>query len=274
MQEKDFGSGNRPPSPGSVTRALNGISKEKESMSPAAASPSLGGVTAKFSTMLPSRVQSRPASPPRSGTRSDPNTHYLVSFEVLVKRLVHGLVQPPSSTPPADPNATQHIAREAMHEALEALESFRVISAAINSPNASGRMLSALRRLRDDIDDISEEALDDALEDLPAIALFAIILRRANSTLPSEARLKTPTELFGWTSAEFDRQVLSGFGSAEEWGRRIALALRPEVERVLMVLVTQVGEKPGKDIVEAIEWVKCLGIAGEARVAVKCAGAS
>jgi len=274
VSEKDQGATDpRPPSPGSVSKALRDIGKESEAAPAVVASPALSGVTAKFTTMLPSRAQSRAPSPPRSINRYDPMTHYLFSFESLVKRLVNNLVPPPSTTAPIDPKSTEHLAREALHEALEALESFRIVSIAINFPNASARLLSAMRRLRDDIDDISEEALDDALEDMPAVTLFTMLLRRANASLPQE-RLKTPAELFGYTSAEFERQVLSGFGAAEEWERRVALALRPEVERVLSAMVGEIGEKPGKEVMEAIEWVRCLGVAGEARAAVKSVGAT
>lgn len=274
VSEKDCGmTPNRPPSPGSVHKALNNITKEKEATPTVVASPSLGGVTAKLTTMLPSRAQSRPPSPARSAKRLDPMTHYLVSFEALTKRLVNNLVEAPSGTAPTDLNATEHIARGALHEALEALESFRIVSAAMHSSNASARLLSAMRRLRDDIDDISEEELDDALEDMPAVTLFTILLRQANATLPDHEKLESPAELIGWTHAEYERQVLSGFGAAEEYARRVALALRPELERGLSVLVTQVGEKPGKEMIEAIEWVRCLGVAGEARAAVKSAGA-
>jgi len=56
-------------------------------------------------------------------------------------------------------------------------------------------------------------------------------------------------------------------------GRRVALALRPEIERVLTAMVSQIGEKPGKEVMDVMEWVRCLGVAGEARAAVKSAGA-
>ena len=262
----------RPPSPGSVSKALNNLGKEREAPHPTA-TPPLGVVTAKFSTMLPSRAPSRAPSPPRTASRSDPTTQYLLSFEALVKRLVTNLVQPPATSAPTDPNATEHIAREALHEALEAVESFRIVSAAMHPPSSSTRILSALRRIRDDIDDVSEEPLDDALEDMPAVTLFIMLLHRANSSLPNE-KMKDPAELLGWTHAEYERQVLSGFGAAEEWARRVASVMRPEVERVLSVSLQDVGEKPEKDETEAMEWVKCLGVAGDARAAVKSAGAT
>ena len=271
--EKDFGSnGPRPPSPGSVSKALNGLNKESDTTPAAVASPSLSGVTAKFTTMLPSRAQSRAPSPPRVTNRVDPTTQYLISFEALVKRLVNKLVLPPQAAGPVDPNATEHLAREALHEALEAVESFRIITMAMHSTAPSSRLLSALRRLRDDIDDISEEPLDDALEDLPVVTLLTILLRQASSLLPDE-KLKTPAELFGWTAMEYERQVLSGFGQAEEYGRKVALALRPEVERILSATVAGIGEKPGRELIEGMEWIRCLGVAGEARAAVKSAGA-
>ncbi|WVQ97890.1 hypothetical protein IAU59_005007 [Kwoniella sp. CBS 9459] len=289
VAEKELGSGlNRPPSPGSVARALAGLGKEKEAAPAVVAAPSLGGVTAKLTSSLsiiPSRSQSRPPSPPRGAQRLDPLTHALISLEGLVKRLVKDLVQPLSANASAaDPNAAEHIAREALHEALEALASFKTVSSAMHKgASTSTRMLASARRLRDDIDDPVEEALDDALEDLPAVTLFTILVRQANialSTVPSGdeknplLKIRMPAEIWGWTNAEYERQVLSGFSAAEEWGRRFAMTVKPDIEKVLSTIASQSFEKPGRETLDAVEWVKTLGVACEARCGVKVVGAA
>ncbi len=84
-------------------------------------------------------------------------------------------MQPPSATA-SDPNATEHLAREALHEALEAVESLKIVSAAMADPAQGGataatgtpsaRIMNSLIRVRDDVDDEHEESLDDAVEDL------------------------------------------------------------------------------------------------------------
>ncbi|WRT64954.1 uncharacterized protein IL334_001895 [Kwoniella shivajii] len=298
VSEKEIGGPiNRPPSPGSVAKALAGLGKDKEATPSVVAHPSLGGVTAKLTSSLsiiPSRSQSRPPSPPRGAQKLHSATHALLSLEGLVKRLVGGLVQAPTApgaSASQDPNATEHIAREALHEALEALSSFRVISNAMyKGASCSSRLLASARRLRDDIDDPVEESLDDAMEDLPAVTLFTILLRQANialSTLPvtdadeksvysGTMKIRTPAEIWGWTTAEYERQVLSGFSAAEEWGRRYALAIKPDIEKVTSQLAAQytsgIGEKPNREILEAVEWVKTLGVTCEARVGVKIGG--
>lgn len=277
---------NRTPSPGSVQRALSGLSKDA---TPTAAhtSPSLGKMASLG--ILPSRSASRPPSPPR-GTNCDPSTHALMSFEGLVKRLVGGLVQPPTAAPAAVDSADQQaelIAREAMAEAMEALESAIIASMAVHGDNASARILASVRRLRDDIDDPAEDKLDDALEDLPSVSLFGTILRRANAALahvPATSekdsdplRIREPCEIWGWTVAEYERQVVSGFGPAEEWGPRVARALKPEIETMLSRLATVVayqGDKSHKETVEASEWVRALGVALDARAGVKVANAT
>lgn len=277
---------NRTPSPGSVQRALSGLGKEPTPT--VVASPSLAKITSTL-TLLPSRGASRPPSPPR-GSTYDPATHALMSFEGLVKRLVGGLVQPPTAVPSAVDSADQeaeYIAREALHEALEALESAVIASATMHSENGSARMLGSVRRLRDDIDEEEHATLDDAIEDLPSVYLFGVLLRRANAALgnlpamtekeEAPLRLRNPAEIWGWAPAEYERQVLSGFGPAEEWGPRVARALKPEVERVLASLCSVTasqGDKAAKDTVEASEWVRALGVALDARAGVKVAGVS
>ncbi|KAK8850702.1 hypothetical protein IAR55_004622 [Kwoniella newhampshirensis] len=298
ISEKDITpSANRPPSPGSVAKALAGLGKDKESTPAVVASASLGGVTAKLASSLsivPSRSQSRPSSPPRQAAKLDPFTHALMSLEGLVKRLVGGLVQPPTvpNGSAIDPNATEHLAREALHEALEAMTSFRIISAAMHrGASTASRLLASARRLRDDVEDPIEDALDDAMEDLPSVTLFTILLRQANSSLSSlnpgkfdekrtldTSKIRSPAEIWGWTKVDYDRQVLSGFSAAEEWGRRYALAIKGDVEKVLSGLAEMISgqnmmEKPGREVLDAVEWVKTLGVACEARCGVKFVGA-
>lgn len=318
LSDRDWSQSNgRPPSPGSVARALHGLANKEgqahghgHGHAPASTIPSAPlSVTAKLTNglgILPSRSASRPASPPRS--KLDPSVHALLSFEGLLKRLVQGLVQPPSATA-SDPNATEHLAREALHEALEAVESFRIVSTAMASgPHASSRIMNSLVRVRDDVDDETEEALDDAIEDLPPVTLFAILHKQANAVLAylpavsavsddekatgavaPQLQLKTPSEVWGWTKADFERQVLSGFGAAEEHARRVALALKGEVERVLSELArlaARISEEQGaakesdgreskamRDVKEAVVWVKALGVATEARTGVRPVGA-
>jgi hypothetical protein len=161
----------------------------------------------------------------------------------------------------------------------------------MHGANASARTLASLRRIRDDIDDLAEEALDDAWEDLPAITVFAVLSRQANlalSTLPlsrtsdqssekhpnglDKLKLRTAADVWNWPKGEYERQVLSGFGAAEEWGRRVAQAYKGEVERVLgelAKLASGSGEKPGKETMEAVEWTRSLGVALEARGGIK-----
>jgi len=293
ISEKDLAPGaSRPPSPSQVSKALNGLKLERDPHAPSP-SPGLGGVTAKFSTMLPSRTASRGPSPPRRSSRWDPMTHALLSLEGLVKRLVTGLVEPALAPAqlPGQVLEPEHIAREALFEALEALTSFRTVSAAINGSNASARLLASSRRIRDDIDDDEEEVLDDAMEDMPAVTILTVLLRRANSALsflpvsekgPSavDLRVRSPAEAWGWTVMEYERQALSGFAAAEDWGKRVASALKPEIERVMAVLAgltakSVEGSEKGamREVSEAFNWVKCLGVACEARGGVRVVGA-
>lgn len=260
LADKDAGV-NGPPSPGSISRALSGL-----------ATPT---VTPKLPlnplSILPSRAASRPPSPPRNGqapSQKDPLTHALLSFEGLIHRLVTGLVQPPTQVG-SDPNSEEHLAREALAEALEALTSLRITSAASAIPEG---LLSSVRRIRDDVDsdDAAQAALDDALEDLPVVTLLTFLQRKANLALIASGRpaSRTVPELWGWSAPEYERQVLSGFGAAEEWGPRFANALRAEVER-------QLAASPAGGMVdgEAREWLKVVGVAIEATTGIKVAGA-
>ncbi|KAL7420840.1 hypothetical protein Q5752_004793 [Cryptotrichosporon argae] len=283
----------RPPSPGSVAKALAGLSKD---MQPPAVqghlqTSSISGMTSKLAnglSILPSRTASRPPSPTRRSPSLDLASQALNVLESLVKRLVGGLVQPPhaasAGAASTQDQQAEHIAREALAEAIEALQSFRTVTQATHAPGASARLLASVRRLRDDVDDEAEEALDDAAEDLPAVVLFSTLLRRANAALaglpvtnektPEPLRLRGPAEVWGWQRADFENKVLAGFLAAEEWGARVAAALGPEVERVLAELVAYAaaqGSKPGRDVAEATEWVKALGVALDARAGVKVA---
>lgn len=297
VSEKEMGPSTqgRPPSPTSVSKALNGLKTEKEnghahSITPSA---SLGGVTAKLTTILPSRAASRGPSPPRS-SRWDPMTHALLSLQGLVKRLVCGLVEPALAPAPVgdEPPAPEHIAREALFEAMEALTSFTTVSQAMNGANASARLLASSRRIRDDIDDDDEEVLDDAMEDMPAVTVLTVLLKKANQALhtlpasekgpsPSELIIRSPAEIWGWTVAEYERQALSGFAAAEDWGKRVATALKPEIERIMSTLAGLTargieGNEKGvvRELQEAQTWVRTLGVACEARGGVKVVSAT
>jgi hypothetical protein len=271
---------NRAPSPGSVHKALSGLGKEATPT--VVQSPSIAKITS-LSILTPRGTGSRPPSPPRTASQFDPATHSLMSFEGLVKRLVTGLVQPPTAPPSSadtDDQEQEHIAREALHEAREALESAIIATSASHGDNASARILASVRRLRDDIDDDADEKLDDALEDLPSVQLFNLIQRRANSALAAlpinpPLRLREVAEIWGWTQAEYERQILSGFGPAEEYGPRVAAALQPEIENMLGSLVTIPVDDPSSKaaVMAATEWVRALGVALEARCDVKVARA-
>lgn len=269
---KEMGSAGRPPSPAAVSKALQSVGKEKDTTPTVVHSPSLGGVTAKLTnslSILPSRSGSRPPSPTRGlGAKYDSRTLALMALEGLIKRMVGNLVPPPSGEPVTEENLTGHLAREALHEATEALESTRTVSAAMSSSSQpSFRLLSSLRRVRDEIDDEAEEALDDAIEDMPSIALFSLIIHQANSLLPSDIRLLSPQEAVGRAQGEYDRTVLSGFSAAEESAKRVAMAIKLDLERV-MGLIKESGCGDGA----GAEWVKCLGVALHARTKVKVIG--
>lgn len=301
----------RPPSPAAVSKALSSVAANGPGAGPASkevtptvvASPSLGGVTAKLTSslsILPSRSASRPASPTRGltagpgGIKYDTRTLALIALEGLIKRMVGNLVPPPSGEPVTEENLTEHLAREALHEATEALESLRIVSTAVSSSStttsasasasASLRMLSALRRVRDEMDDEAEEALDDAIEDMPSVALFSLLIHQANYALHQSAsgsasvdiRLLSPQEAFvkagGAGGAEYDRTVLSGFSAAEDWAKRVALAIKPDLERVILQL-KESGYGSGSGAGgQAMEWVKCVAVALDARAGVKVHG--
>jgi hypothetical protein len=261
---KDLAGGARPPSPAAVSKALQSVGKE--TLPTVVHSPSLGGVTAKLTSslsILPSRSASRPPSPTR-GMKYDTRTLALIALEGLIKRMLGNLVPPPSGEPVTEENITEHLAREALHEALESLESLRVVSAAMCSPSPSARMLSALRRVRDEVDDVNEEALDDAIEDMNSVILFTMLINQANTVLPSDIRLKAPHETFGRGAAEYDRIVMNGFSTAEEWAKRVAVGIKADIERVMGEIKEHgCGEGVGA------EWVKCLALALDARAQIR-----
>jgi hypothetical protein len=212
--------------------------------------------------------------------------------------MIGNLVIPARTPDVIDPSDTEHIAREALFEALEALTSYRTVTSAMfGAGGGVTRFIGSLRRVRDDIEDAAEEALDDAVEDMPAVLLMSSVLRQTNDALsrlyiPSNNyddekatsnqslafRVKTPAEVWGWTNAEYEAKVLGGFGTAEEWERRIAVVMKGEVERILSALAGVVaggsGEKgtAGLGVAEAVDWVRCLGLIGEGRCAVKAVG--
>jgi hypothetical protein len=269
--DKDLVGTHRPPSPAAVSKALQNVSKEKDTLPTVVHSPSLGGVTAKLTSslsILPSRSASRPPSPTR-GMKYDTRTLALIALEGLIKRMLGNLVPPPSGEPVTEENLTEHLAREALHEALESLESFRIVSAAMCSVQPSSRMLSALRRVRDEVDDVNEEALDDAIEDMNSVILFTMLINQANSVLPSDIRLRSPHETFARGQVEYDRTVLSGFSTAEEWAKRVAVGIKADIERVM----GEIKEAGCGDGVGA-EWVKCVALALDARAQIKVGGSA
>ncbi|WVN89089.1 uncharacterized protein L203_104305 [Cryptococcus depauperatus CBS 7841] len=285
IAEMDPGPLGRPPSPSSVTRALAGLGKEKEAVNGISSSSSLHGVTAKLASSfsLPSRSQSRASSPPRNKASLDPITLALYSLEALVKRLVTGLVQSPS---PAD-YQDEHLAREALSEAVEALKSFRIISSAMyTGSRPSARLLASARRLRDDVEDPVEDELDNAMEDIQPPILFSVVSHQANMLLSSlstekvHMKLCHPSEAWGRAPGEYERQVLATFSSADDSARQVALAMKPEIERVLSQLSSLVSQrglasKESKEqdtLAEAVECVKCLGVLCDARCGVKAGG--
>jgi hypothetical protein len=125
-------------------------------------------------------------------------------------------------------------------------------------------MLAALRRVRDEVDDVTEEALDDAIEDMNSVILFTTLINQANTVLPSDIRLKAPHETFGRGAAEYDRIVMGGFSTAEEWAKKVAVGIKVDIERVM----GEIKEHGCGDGVGA-EWVNCLALALDARAQIR-----
>lgn len=230
-----------------------------------------------------SSIGSRPSSPPRSSTPSmatgytasghyhhpsgssqhhglptngstpphDPATHLILGFEHLAHRLVADVVP---YTIPARPDPG-HLAREALSEALEALQSLRLVFATLGRP-ADGLLLirNGLVELKaaqgpEDVQD-DDDVFLDALDDVPPVVLFHLFIRRAGGLV------RRPEECLGWSRAEYDRAVLAGFGAAEEWERRVGAAVRAEVERVRSKRAAM-GDKLG-ELEE--RWLEVLGL--------------
>lgn len=250
----------RPPSPESMARALASLAKDAQPTPPP---PS--GAIGKMASILPTRSASRPPSPPK-GKFQDLPTQYskglpptaitLASFEALIHRLVNGLVQKPStpSEIAAEPDAVEHLAREALGEALEAITSMRMFVTALERGHEF--MATVFKNLRDDVampTDKEEEILD-AAEDAPPVLLFHLLAKKINKWLPANSRVRGPAQILGLTEDEYERQILAGFGVAEERAKRVALAYKGEVERLS-------AEVEG----EARGWLNVLDLALSAR---------
>ncbi len=275
----------RPPSPESMAKAMAALAVE-----PAVPKPAAGPVSAvgKMASILPSRPVSRPSSPPRTsgdfgkGPSLEPTAQHLAAFENLVQRLVNGLVLPPVAGV-TDPDATENLAREAHSEAIEALQSQHTVVMALQSGPAF--ICEVLKNLRDDVamPTEAEENILDAAEDVPAVLLFHLLARRVNIAIAKyvtvtkqtsaggSAFLKSPYEVWGISRLDYDRQVMSGFGVAEERARRVALAWKGELERALPE-VTALASGTAASVTnhnEIAGWLKSLGLALEARTGVK-----
>ncbi len=273
----------KPPSPESMARALAALAVEPARPPPAALAGPVSAV-GKMASILPSRPSSRPPSPPRKSGEAprgimpmDPTAHFLATFEALVQRLVTGLVLPPANSP-SDPSATENLAREALGEAIEALQSQRYVVTALQSGPTG--LCDVLKALRDNVEmpTQQEEKILDAAEDVPAILLFHLLARRVNiaiakyvtsngATSSATAFLRSPYEVWGLSSEEYERQVMSGFGVAEERARRVALAWKSEVERVLPEV--NKFHASSSSLSEIKGWLSSLGLALEARTGVK-----
>lgn len=174
---------------------------------------------------------SRPSSPPRL-VGVDPATCLVTAFEGLIRRLVDGLV-PYKLPAAADPG---HLAREALAEALEALESLRIVVSHLGKPHGLQIVLRGLEDLKvasDTEDDDPDDAFLDALDDVPPILLFLLFgtrlatLSRAGTHPPV---LRPVPEVLAST---IGTAYLVGFGAAEEWERRAGVAMRGAVDQAL-----------------------------------------
>jgi len=282
--------GGRAPSPEAIGRALASLTKEGVT---AKIAPS-GGVAAvgkMASSILPSRAASRPSSPPRpkgmevhagglNGASQlagaiPPSAVALASLEALVTRLVIGLVQKPAPIAPAadDPTASEHLAREALAEALEAITSMRLVIAAMERGPAY--LCDVNQHLKDDLEmpDAKDEMIVDAVEDVPAVLLFHLMGKRVNTALSVlrgrssqvDPALRSPAAVWGIAEEEYERQILSAFSVAEERARRVALVYKSELERLARELN---GREESHD---AKLWIKAFGLAVQARSGVSVA---
>jgi len=277
----------RPPSPDAMAKALAALAVEPKPPAGLVAGPV--SAVGKMASILPSRPVSRPPSPPRKSgelgrstggqVAADPTALYLATFEALVQRLVGGLVLPPAQDP-VDPTATENLAREALGEAIEALQSQRDLVIALQS--GPSFICDVLKALRDDVEmpTEQEEKVLDAAEDVPSILLFHLLARRVNIAIAkyvtasgkpptsTAAFLRSPYEVWGLTSEEYDRQVMSGFGVAEERARRVALAWKGELERVAPEVNKLSTDASAPPIVEIKGWLRSLGLALQARTGI------
>lgn len=207
--------------------------------------------TSNVATLLRPTPPSRPSSPPR--LPADPATVVISTFEGLVVKLVEGLV--PYVLPAApDPG---HLAREALAEAIEALQSLRIVVAALGSPHGLDDVLVGLEELKAASDESSTAPLKsteqflDALDDVPPILLFHLFNNRLSAILNGQpAIVRPPNVLFGWNKEQYDAKVLVGFGAAEEWEDKVGAAIKAEVERVE-------GDVSGD---EERKWLKALSL--------------
>lgn len=294
----------RTPSPEAVSRALASLTKDPlVSAKPAPA----GGVAAMgkmASSILPSRATSRPPSPPKGKAAELPKTTHgngvvhdrvppsafaFASLEALVTRLVTGLVQKPATVAPAadDPTVDEHLAREALAEALEAITSMKLVISAME--RGSTFICKVNTHLKDDLEmaDPKDEAIVDAAEDVPSVLLFHVLAKRVNRALASSSslahhdaargrsafekfRLHSPAQVWGLSDEDYERQVLGAFSVAEERAQRVAGAYKSELERLtrdLMTVQAQAGNKGGvaEELMDARGWIKALALAIEAR---------
>jgi hypothetical protein len=188
-------------------------------------------------------------------------------------------VQKPATVAPAadDPTASEHLAREALAEALEAITSMRTVIAAIERGPAY--MCNVNQHLKDDLEmpDPKDELVVDAVEDVPAVLLFNLLAKRVNTALSFASRgrpahdlkLKSPATVWGLTEEDYERQVLSAFSVAEERTRRVALAYKSELERIAKELAAV--KDTGDEWSAARGWVKAFGLAVQARSGVALA---
>ena len=296
--------GGRAPSPEAIGRALASLTKEGVSGASGHKLAPSGGVTAvgkMASSILPSRAVSRPPSPPRAkGTdfgvsggaagaaAIPPSAVALASLEALCARLVIGLVQKPAPIAPAadDPTASEHLAREALAEALEAISSMRIVIAAME--RGATYVCDVNKHLKDDLEmpDAKDELVVDAVEDVPAVLLFHLLGKRVNTALgssigangasaPARGRmpgqvvdtriLRSPAAIWGITEDDYERQILSAFSVAEERARRVALAYKSDLERLHRELLAGGSAESNN---EAKLWIKALALAVQARTGV------
>lgn len=285
----------RPPSPESMARALASLAKDGTPGATLAPAASVGGAVVKMASILPSRAVSRPASPPKKaadlpvipgaqGNAIPPAALILASFEALVTRLVSGLVQKPAEIPPSanDPTVPEHLAREALAEALEAITSMKIVVTALERPPAY--MLDILQHLKDDVDmdNDQDEQVVDAAEDVPAVLLYHLLTKKLNKSIHHLAdsvgakgapSMRSPAQVWGIAEEDYERQVLSAFSVAEERARRVALVHKSELERVakdLAGLVKSSGHVSDLQRDAVKTWIKTMNLALISRSGVAC----